>query len=215
LHYDNSGSDTDEGVEIAGPAALNLSGWSLFAYDGSSGSSYDTVSLAGVLPNLQNGYGTLWFSFAELQNGAPDGLALVDPSGAVVQLLSYEGSFTPTTGPAAGLAAEDIGVSEPPPTSEGFSLQLAGTGTTYADFVWEVPASQTHDLINNNQSFLMQGPTPTATQSPTPTQSPTATASPTQTPLPSPTPTATPTSTPNPSPTDGGPITGVEGWVFY
>ncbi len=207
LHYDNSGADTDEGVEIAGPAGLNLSGWSLLAYDGSTGSSYDTVSLSGVLPDLQNGYGTLWFSFAELQNGAPDGLALVDPSGAVVQFLSYEGTFTPTAGPAAGITSDDIGVSEPPPTTEGFSLQLAGTGTAYADFVWEAPATQTHDLINNHQSFLMQGPTPTATQSPTP--------SPTQSPLPSPTPTATSTATPTPSPTNGGPTTGVEGWVFY
>ncbi len=32
LHYDNTGTDVDEGVEIAGQAGIDLSGWSLVFY---------------------------------------------------------------------------------------------------------------------------------------------------------------------------------------
>ena len=32
----------------------------------------------------------------------PDGMALVDPGGSVVEFLSYEGTFTALDGPAAG-----------------------------------------------------------------------------------------------------------------
>ena len=38
-----------------------------------------------------------------IQNGSPDGMALVDAPGQVLEFLSYEGAFTATNGPAAGL----------------------------------------------------------------------------------------------------------------
>ena len=37
-----------------------------------------------------------------IQNGAPDGIALVNCTGQVLEFLSYEGTFTATSGPAAG-----------------------------------------------------------------------------------------------------------------
>ena len=50
-----------------------------------------------------------------LQNGSPDGIALVNGT-TVVQFLSYEGIFTalnsPTGTPAAGLESTDIDVAE-------------------------------------------------------------------------------------------------------
>ena len=78
-----------------------------------------------------------------MQNGAPDGIALVDDGGTVIQFLSYEGSFDATDGPANGMTSEDIGVSESSGTSEEESLQLSGTGTTYTDFTWNAPAANT------------------------------------------------------------------------
>lgn len=90
FHYDNTGTDTGEFFEIAGAAGTNLTGWSLVAYNGANGQSYATVNLSGVLPNQQNGYGTLSFALV-LQNGAPDGFALVSPTNVVVQFLSYKG----------------------------------------------------------------------------------------------------------------------------
>ncbi len=73
----------------------------------------------------QNGYGTLFFAIAGLQNGAPDGIALVKPDNSVVLFLSYEGSFTATDGPAIGLTSTDIGVLEAGTEALGLSLQLS------------------------------------------------------------------------------------------
>lgn len=63
-----------------------------------------------------------------IQNGSPDGIALVNGT-TVVQFLSYEGTFAAVDGPASDMTSVDIGVSEPGSTPIGFSLQLRGTGT--------------------------------------------------------------------------------------
>ncbi len=92
IHYDNAGTDSGEGVEIAGPAGTDLTGWSLVLYDGVGGAVYNTRALSGSLPDLQNGFGVLFFAYSTngLRNG-PVGIALVDSSNAVVQFLSYAG----------------------------------------------------------------------------------------------------------------------------
>ena len=153
LHYDDRSADSDEGVEVAGTAGLDLAGWSLVAYNGADGTAYATVSLSGTLADQQAGLGTKWFAMAGLQNGGPDGVALVDGAGAVVQFLSYEGSFAATDGPAAGAQSEDIGVAEDADTRNGYSLQLGGTGSAYADFAWQTPIKSTHDGVNRGQTF--------------------------------------------------------------
>lgn len=155
LHYDNSGTDAGEGVEIAGPAGTSLAGWSLVFYDGSSGTLYDSLALGGLIPDQQNSYGTLFFAHAGIQNGGTataDGLALMNTMG-VVQLLSYEGVFTAVDGPATGLTSVDIGVAETGTTPLGFSLQLAGTGSLYQDFVWSGPDAASPGAINAGQTF--------------------------------------------------------------
>jgi 5'-nucleotidase len=73
-----------------------------------------------------------------LQNGSPDGVALVNRAGAVVEFLSYEGTFTATNGPAQGLTSTDIGVSEKGTEPAGQSLQRA-----YPDGAWSGPAPST------------------------------------------------------------------------
>ncbi|NNF09802.1 MAG: hypothetical protein HKN74_05915, partial [Acidimicrobiia bacterium] len=78
IHYDNTGADSGEAVEIAGPAGTDLSGWSVVLYNGSTGATYATISLSGIIPNQQSGFGTLDFAQSGIQNGSPDGLALVD-----------------------------------------------------------------------------------------------------------------------------------------
>lgn len=155
LHYDNSGADMDEGVEIAGPAGTSLAGWSLVLYDGSSGTFYNSLSLGGLIPDQQNSHGTIFFPLAGIQNGgttAPDGLALVNNTD-VMQLISYEGAFTAVDGPAAGLTSVDIGVAETGTTPLGFSLQLAGTGNLYHDFTWSGPVAGSPGAINAGQTF--------------------------------------------------------------
>lgn len=39
IHYDNSSTDTNEGIEIAAPAGTNLTGWVLYLYNGNNASS--------------------------------------------------------------------------------------------------------------------------------------------------------------------------------
>lgn len=154
IHYDNAGADSGEGVEIAGPAGKSLAGYFVYLYDGGSGNTYPTtVALTGTIPSQNNGFGTLWFPITGLQNGSPDGVALVGPGSTVIQFLSYEGSFAANNGPAMGSTSIDIGVSEGTSSPVGQSLQLTGTGTSYAQFTWAAAATATPGAVNNGQTF--------------------------------------------------------------
>lgn len=162
IHYDNAGTDVGEFVEIAGPAGTDLTNWSLILYNGGGGASYDTVALSGVIPNEGGtGFGAISTSFPSngIQNGAPDGVALVDPSNNV-QFLSYEGTFTAVGGPADGITSTDIGVVEPGAIGE--SLQLIGTGSVATDFTWTGPVAESPGTINSGQTFSLSS-TPTIT----------------------------------------------------
>ncbi|MFH6767686.1 T9SS type A sorting domain-containing protein [Gaetbulibacter aquiaggeris] len=160
IHYDNTGSDLNEGVEIAGPAGTDLTGYTITPYNGNGGATYTPItSLSGIIPDEGGtGYGTIWFPIGPLQNGAPDGIAL-DNSGSLIQFISYEGSFTATNGVASGVTSTDIVVSEAG-TVEGSSLQLTGTGSTYTNFSWATEATATPGTINSGQTF---GGTPVPT----------------------------------------------------
>jgi uncharacterized protein len=168
IHYDNDGTDTGEFIEIAGPAGTDLSGWSLVLYNGANGAVYDTQPLSGTAPDQQGGYGTAAVDYPTngIQNGSPDGVALVH-AGAVEQFLSYEGTFVAVGGPADGLTSDDIGVAETPSTPGGFSLQLGGAGSRYGNFTWQPPATATPGEPNTGQTFGGGG-------SPSPTPSPTS-----------------------------------------
>lgn len=153
LHYDNTGTDTNEFVEIAGPAGSNLTGWQLIAYNGNGGGSYLTVTLSGTIPNQQNGMGTRSFAMSGLQNGAPDGVALVNASGSVVEFLSYEGSLTATNGPANGMTSTQITTGQDDTTPAGWSLQRVGTGRVPAAFTWSSPQPSTQGSVNTGQTL--------------------------------------------------------------
>jgi predicted extracellular nuclease len=154
IHYDNTGTDAGEAIEVAGPAGTNLTGWSLILYNGAGGASYDTKALSGLIPDQQNGFGTLSFSYPVngIQNGSPDGIALVNGT-TVVQFLSYEGTFTAVGGPANGMVSVDIGVSENGTEPVGQSLRLSGSGQFYEDFHWNAPATATFGAVNTGQNF--------------------------------------------------------------
>lgn len=98
-------------------------------------------------------YGTVWIPIIGLQNGAPDGIALIDASSTPIQFLSYEGSFIATDGEASGITSVDIGVSQSSSTPVGYSLQLQGTGTEYTDFTWTKDIEATPGSPNIGQTF--------------------------------------------------------------
>jgi predicted extracellular nuclease len=164
IHYDNSGTDIGEAIEIAGPAGADLTGWSIVLYNGSSSvlAPYDSRTLSGNIDDLGSGFGVVVENYPTngIQNGGPDGMALVDAGGDVVQFLSYEGSFTAVGGPADGLTSTDIGVSESSSTPAGFSLQLVGSGSVYEDFSWSPPAPASFDAVNTEQQFSDTGGEP-------------------------------------------------------
>mgnify|MGYP001591209309 FL=1 len=146
------------------PAGSDLTGWSLVLYNGANGLSYNTAILNGVIPDQQNGFGTIFFSYPSngIQNGAPDGIALVDSINTILQFLSYEGFFSAGNGPASGLTSIDIEVSESGSTPIGFSLQLTGAGNVYEDFVWSIPIAGTYGAVNTGQIFPSAIPEPSA-----------------------------------------------------
>lgn len=201
IHYDDSSKgvnkDSNEGMEVAGPAGESASGWSLHLYNGSSSqlNVYDSATLSGSFPDQNGCFGAIWVDFEQVQNGSPDGVALVDPSGDVVQFLSYEGTFTAADGPAAGMTSEDIGVEETNGTAPGLSLQLTGTGSRYSDFTWQAEVPHTRGQPNQGQTFTGCAGTPTASPTPSPTAGPSPTPG-----TPTPTPTASPTASPSPTP---------------
>ena len=156
FHYDDStaAGDTNEFVEVAGPAGTNLTNWSIVLYNGVGGVTYDTDALPLTIPNQQGSYGTVSIAYPTngIQNGAPDGIALVN-NGVLVQFLCYEGTFAATNGAANGQTCTSVGVSETNTTAPGSSLHLVGSGTTYGDFTWAVTTAHTKDAPNTGQAF--------------------------------------------------------------
>ena len=159
FHYDNASTDTGEAVELAGPAGTNLTGWSLQLYNGANGQWYGTRALSGTIADQQGGFGTLWVNITGIQNGAPDGIALLHGT-TLIQFLSYEGDFTAVDNttttddaPVVGVRSTDIGVSQPDSAAVGSSLQLQGIGTTYQGFSWVGPITHTFGAPNTGQTF--------------------------------------------------------------
>ena len=124
-------------------------------YNGGNGASYATIALTGVMSNVANGFGFVALARPAdgIQNGAPDGIALIDNFGRVVQFLSYEGTMTATSGPAAGKTSSDIGV-EQAQAQIATSLQLVGSGSSYADFQWSAGEASTSGGADTGQAFL-------------------------------------------------------------
>lgn len=159
LHYDNAGTDTGEAIEITAPVGTDLANWSVVLYNGSNGTVYNTLEIPALLDDgTGRAFATISLPSNGLQNGAPDGLALVDADGSTVQFLSYEGSLVAVGGPADGQTSTDIGVSESSSTPIGSSLQLSGTGSVASDFTWQPENTETFGFSNTGQIF--EGSTP-------------------------------------------------------
>ncbi|MBT7699155.1 MAG: endonuclease, partial [Verrucomicrobia bacterium] len=139
----------------------DLSAYRLVLYNGDDQLADDTEVLSGILSDQQSGYGTAWYAKSGIQNGSPDGIALIEVTAGqtnVLQFLSYEGGFSAADGPAKGFISEDVSIQEYSTTPIGHSLQLTGTGNVYADFTWAGPTNHTRGAVNLNQTFI---PVPT------------------------------------------------------
>ena len=124
IHYDNAGEDAGEGVEVAGPDGAALDGWRLAFVNGNGGQVYREVPLAGRLS------GRRWVAVEGIQNGAPDGVALVAPDGSVAEAIAWEGAFSAAVG-ARMVPFRDIGASQSPDTPRGSSLSRPSPGAPW------------------------------------------------------------------------------------
>ncbi|MER7167228.1 ExeM/NucH family extracellular endonuclease [Micromonospora sp. NPDC000207] len=139
IHYDNAGTDVGEAVEVEAPVGFDLTGWQIVLYNGANGAPYHTRTLTQTVPAA--GVVVAEYPTDGIQNGSPDGLALVEPGGRVAEFLTYEGTFTAVGGPASGLTGTDIGVQETASTPVGHSLQKI-------DGTWRPPAPNTFGVRN-------------------------------------------------------------------
>jgi len=155
IHYDNAGADTGEFVEVQLPAGTSSAGLTVVLYNGGTGNTYDIDALPAVsAPADAPAVAVLDYPTDGLQNGAPDGLALVAGDGTVLEFLSYEGTMTAANGPAAGSTSTDIGQSETGTTPVGSSL-----ARTSDPLVWAAPAPATKGVLNGGATEEPEEPT--------------------------------------------------------
>jgi len=155
IHYDNSGADVDEFLEISVGSAITPTDVVVHLYNGNNGTVYNTLSVGPPGADLvegqtQGGMTLYWGGVSGIQNGSPDGVA-ISVLGTVLHFVSYEGAFTATDGPAAGMYSEDIGITEPGSTPLGSSIGLKGSGSSYGDFTWTTFVVQSAGQINYEQ----------------------------------------------------------------
>ncbi|RXR31259.1 hypothetical protein EQG68_10255 [Flavobacterium piscinae] len=134
FHYDNIGTDVNEFVEIRitgamGSQPANLSQYSIVLYNGSNQSTYDSATLNTLVQTCDSTDCYYVWQPISIQNGAPDGIALIGPSG-LIEFISYEGVFTALNGGAAGTSSTDVGVLEDSiNTTANGSIQRTSSGT--------------------------------------------------------------------------------------
>ncbi|GGL63629.1 hypothetical protein GCM10011589_19760 [Modestobacter marinus] len=136
FHHDNEGTDANERVEVTAAPGTDLTGWTVVGVDGDGGAPYDAKALSGVVDES----GTVVVDFTGLQDGGPDGIALVDPAGTVVQFLSYGGALSVTVGGSV-FDSTDVGVTEDGSGPADGSVQLV-------DGVWVVTDTNTFGAAN-------------------------------------------------------------------
>jgi len=148
FHYDNAGTDVNEAIEVTIPANCGCpGGLELVLYNGASGALglvYDTDAVPFSVSAVEQ-YITVNYPPLGIQNGPPDGIALVC-DGAVLEFLSYEGTFTAMEGPANGMTSTDILVRESNITTlPTESLQLTDAG-------WQSPTASSFGSLNLDRS---------------------------------------------------------------
>lgn len=156
IHYDNNGTDQNEFLEVVleNPADYLLSDFTISLYSGSTLSVYNSKTLnTFVVGDIVGNF--MLFHFAYPVDGIQNNTAgiAIDYQGNLIKLLSYEGTFTPTSGPAIGVLSEDIGIQESATTNVGSSLQLTGSGKQYDEFYWSNTLTATAGILNDQQTL--------------------------------------------------------------
>ncbi len=164
VDYDQPGTDSAEYVEIYNPSASarSLMGISLLLVNGANNTVYTTVDLSSAVSLAGHGYLVIagaavsvedggahfaptpaWTSNA-VQNGSPDGMALVDTNaGTVLDALSYAGSIT---------AAALTGFASPVSLVEGTAATAVDSNTKVGSLC-RIPNGQDTDQAATDWTF--------------------------------------------------------------
>jgi hypothetical protein len=177
IDYDQIGTDGAEFVEIynPGPGSVSLAGVALVLVNGNGNAEYRRIDLtpAGSLApgntlvvgatavtvqppalKLTPAVGE-WPATDAVQNGAPDGVALVDTTnGVVLDALSYEGAMTMAMVNGIGVVSLVEGTALPAGTADSNTVAGSlsrlpnGTDTNNAATDWAFSASPTPGAAN-------------------------------------------------------------------
>jgi len=161
VDYDNIGTDSSEYLELLNPSAspISLAGLAIVLVNGATNTEYATIDLSSIgtlpaakylviagsavtVPSSALKVDPLWTQ-DEIQNGGPDGIALVDTvKQTVIDAISYEGSIT---------AAQISGFASPINLVEGQALDSAmGDSTTVTATMCRVPnGTDTNDATTD------------------------------------------------------------------
>lgn len=148
FHYDNASTDVNEFVEIRitgnlGSQPADLSQYSVTLYNGSNGTFYETETFDNLTQTCDASNCYYVWNAIEIQNGAPDGIAISGPSG-LIEFVSYEGAFTAVDGAASGALSVNVGVFETSTTDVNAAIERALDGS------WSVNASSnTKGTVNS------------------------------------------------------------------
>lgn len=147
LSYQNRGPDLADAIEVVYTTGFDITGYSVHFYQGSNRGVYNSISLAdtqGISTDREDGFAYHSYTLRNAINeDGPNGLALVDPSGNVLEFWCYQGTFEAASGPAAGQTCLNMGVTLPA-NNFGQSLQRIGTGYRIEDFPsWTGPITVT------------------------------------------------------------------------
>jgi len=160
VHYQNTGPDVTEFVEVAFVTGYSLAGVRLLFYDGGTGSVYKTTNLATDLSisddDPANGFTFASYSVYSFQNqvrNGPDAIALVDGSDTIIDFISYGGEVTASDGPAFGQTARLMEVVEASNANPTSSLQLGGSGFRPTEFTWQGSQTATPASVNSGQTI--------------------------------------------------------------
>jgi hypothetical protein len=172
VDYDQPGSDTQEFIELRNnsPFATDLARYTLVLVDGNDGTAHARFALAGVLAPGQH-YVLASASVVvpptalvrrfdgessdRIQNGGPDGIALVDElSGMVIDALSYEGSIIAADIPLIGIVSLVEGSPLPVGTADSNTVPASlsrlpdGADTDDAASDWGLSSNPTPGAAN-------------------------------------------------------------------
>ena len=161
LHYHNVGVDIDEGIEIAGPAGVDLSNYALTIYASTGEVDIDIanngeVQLSGIIDGEADDFGAIWFPIADLR--LIGGAALWNQlTGEVIEFVSWRFIISASEGVAQGMTSSSI----PSSANQNFNnpvnqtIQRTGAGGCPGDLSWVGPLESSQGDLNDGQSMVL------------------------------------------------------------